>query len=108
MGRKPKAADLEKVRKEARNLGLKHAGRGADQFIVRLPPGMRDAIAKAAESNGRSMNAQVVHALAVYFATQPISPEDIETVPDLERGVANLLKEVSKIADAAARITQKK
>ncbi|MBV8920279.1 Arc family DNA-binding protein [Bradyrhizobium sp.] len=43
-------------------------GRGSDQFIVRLPNGMRDVIAKMAEHNGRSMNAEIVFALATHCA----------------------------------------
>jgi hypothetical protein len=39
-----------------------------DQFIVRMPPGMRDTFAKLAEDHGRSMNAEVVTALAAYIA----------------------------------------
>lgn len=36
------------------------AGRGSDQFIVRLPDGMRERIRAEAEANGRSMNAEIV------------------------------------------------
>ena len=43
------------------------AGRGSDQFVARLPPGMRDAIAHEAENNGRSMNAEIVARLAFSF-----------------------------------------
>ena len=32
----------------------------ADQFVVRLPAGMRDSIAEAAKANNRSMNAEIV------------------------------------------------
>lgn len=39
-------------------------GQGADQFMLRLPPGMRDRIRVEAEANGRSMNAEVVATLA--------------------------------------------
>jgi hypothetical protein len=35
-----------------------------DRFIVRLPDGMRDEIARAAKANGRSMNAEVVARLS--------------------------------------------
>lgn len=38
-----------------------------DQFIVRLPDGMRDALKAAAAYNSRSMNAEVVHRLMNYF-----------------------------------------
>jgi hypothetical protein len=34
-----------------------------DQFIVRLPDGMRDRIKSAADKNGRSMNAEIVATL---------------------------------------------
>ena len=35
----------------------------ADQFVVRFPDGMRDKIAEAAKSNGRSMNAEIIAVL---------------------------------------------
>ena len=42
-------------------------GRGSDQFVVRLPPGMRNTIAREAEKNGRSMNAEIVDRLTFSF-----------------------------------------
>ena len=68
---------------------------------------MRKHLAQLAARNGRSMNAEVVHALAYYFMIQTVPPEEMEKVPDLEKGIADLLKEVSRIADAAARIARK-
>ncbi|NHZ98073.1 Arc family DNA-binding protein [Massilia sp. CCM 8734] len=38
-----------------------------DRYIVRLPNGMRDQIARAAEKNGRSMNSEIVARLAYTF-----------------------------------------
>ncbi len=38
---------------------------GADKYIVRFPPGMRDKIAADAKRNGRSMNAEIVARLQV-------------------------------------------
>jgi hypothetical protein len=38
-------------------------GRGADQFPLRLPDGMRDRLKKAAAANKRSMNAEIVSRL---------------------------------------------
>lgn len=35
-----------------------------DQFMVRLPEGMRDEIAAAAKSNGRSMNSEIIARLS--------------------------------------------
>jgi hypothetical protein len=43
-------------------------GRSSDQFMLRLPDGMRDMIAEMAERNGRSMNAEIVSALAHQIA----------------------------------------
>lgn len=40
------------------------AGRGSDQFVVRLPDGMRDQIAADAKAKGRSMNAEIVARIA--------------------------------------------
>lgn len=42
-------------------------GRGSDQFVVRLPPGMRDEIAREADKKGRSMNAEIVDRLTFSF-----------------------------------------
>lgn len=42
----------------------KATGRGSDQFNLRLPDGMRDQIAEAAQKSGRSMNAEIVHRLS--------------------------------------------
>lgn len=43
------------------------AGRGSDQFIVRLPDGMRERIKAEAEANNRSMNAEIVARLEASF-----------------------------------------
>lgn len=34
--------------------------RGDDQYMLRLPAGMRDEIKASAEANGRSMNAEII------------------------------------------------
>lgn len=46
-------------------------GRGADQFPLRLPPGMRDQIKRAAEESGRSMNSEILDALREAFPEEP-------------------------------------
>lgn len=43
--------------------------RQQEKFVVRLPDGMRERIAKAAELNGRSMNAEIVKRLEDSFPT---------------------------------------
>lgn len=45
----------------------KKINRESDKFMLRLPPGMRDAIAQEAEENGRSMNAEIIDRLAFSF-----------------------------------------
>ncbi len=39
----------------------------SDKFILRLPDGMRAALAELAARNGRSMNSEVVEALSLHF-----------------------------------------
>ncbi|WGV21993.1 YlcI/YnfO family protein [Pseudomonas putida] len=42
---------------------FEYGSRDADKFVVRLPDGMRDRIAKAAEADDRSMNSLIVTAI---------------------------------------------
>lgn len=42
--------------------------RGSDQFMLRLPQGMRDRLKDAADENGRSMNSEIVSRLERTFA----------------------------------------
>ncbi|MGR3792636.1 Arc family DNA-binding protein [Vannielia sp. SX4] len=87
-----------------------------DKFIVRLPEGMRDRIKAAAENAGRSMNAEIVAALADAYP-EPAGPEDVVrdvawllsgVEPTLRAQAINLLAEqandgkLSLIAEASA------
>ncbi|NKJ03451.1 Arc family DNA-binding protein [Rhizobium sp. SG741] len=45
--------------------------RASDQFIVRLPDGLRDRIKSAAEANNRSMNAEIVATLEEAYPAPP-------------------------------------
>lgn len=55
-----------------------YPSRLADQFVVRLPDGMRDRIAEAAELNVRSMNAEIVARLEMTFdAMGKITPGEM-------------------------------
>lgn len=47
----------------AKQTAKKIAAKGADQYMLRLPPGMRDAVAKLAGNNGRSINTEIVAAI---------------------------------------------
>ena len=67
--------------------------RKQDQFIVRLPDGMREQIKAEAEANHRSMNAEIVAALEAHFKrprffidpgppVDPFGPVDEESLDD--------------------------
>ncbi|WP_051520978.1 Arc family DNA-binding protein [Rubellimicrobium mesophilum] len=51
----------------------KYPSERQDQFIVRLPDGMRDRIRRAAEVNNRSMNAEIVATLEEKYPPAPAS-----------------------------------
>lgn len=57
-----------------------------DKFVVRLPEGMRDAIADRAKRNGRSMNAEVVQILQDTLTNslfgELATKENIEKMPE--------------------------
>jgi Arc-like DNA binding domain len=65
-------------------------GRGSDQFMVRMPPGMRPALAEEAERNGRSMNAEIVGRLAHTFEERLSSEGYIVLGKRLEASVEHL------------------
>jgi hypothetical protein len=52
----------------------KPPSRTADQFVIRLPEGMRESIAAAAKNNNRSMNAEIIARIA-----QTFGPSDLDT-----------------------------
>ena len=41
----------------------KIASKNADQYMFRLPPGLRDQVARRAAENGRSMNTEIIDAI---------------------------------------------
>jgi plasmid stability protein len=80
----------------------KRVGRDSDQFIVRLPDGMRKHLARIAERNGRSMNAEIVAALAIYFENEDAAKQDqllgvetaIRELADNQQQTVELLKKI--------------
>ncbi|WGL97230.1 Arc family DNA-binding protein [Arsenophonus sp. aPb] len=75
-----------------------------DKFTVRFPDGMRDAIAKRAEENGRSMNSEIVHILNEVLHERVIIPMDddqrnktlIELFKVIDPEIAKKLKKNNK------------
>lgn len=53
-----------------------------DKFVVRLPDGMREEIAKRAESNGRSMNSEIIAAIEAWISgpSEDISQKNVDRV----------------------------
>ena len=47
----------------AKKAAKKIAGKDADQYMLRLPAGLRDRVAKRAAENGRSMNTEIIEAI---------------------------------------------
>lgn len=62
--------------------------RESDKFALRLPDGMRDRIKAAAESNNRSMNAEIVAALQEKY------PEP--TVDNIKAALTTLLARLDR------------
>lgn len=61
-----------------------------DQFMLRLPDGMRDRIKAAADKNGRSMNAEIVALLEKHFPPLP-------TLQDLMRRSTTISAQLSEL-----------
>ena len=51
-------------------MAFESGSRDADKFVVRLPDGMRDQVAAAANADDRSMNSLIVKALREYLDIQ--------------------------------------
>lgn len=51
-------------------MAFEYGSREADKFVVRLPDGMRDQVAKAADADDRSMNSLIVKAIREYLDMQ--------------------------------------
>jgi len=71
-------------------------GRESDKFILRLPDGMRERLAEVAESQGRTMNAVVLGALAEYLGD----------AKSLESQLADIEKAILALADKVAEQNQ--
>lgn len=87
-----------------------------DKFVVRLPDGMRDQIAKRADENGRSMNSEIVQILQDALEdksldidkidSKNVSPEDLAS--ELTRQLEEKQKEVMLVARAFASLMSSK
>lgn len=62
-----------------------------DKFMLRLPDGMRDAISKRADANGRSMNSEIVQILQ-----DVINSDDISNVEDYDNPTSDDFKKAAR------------
>jgi hypothetical protein len=67
------------------------AGRGSEQFMLRLPDGMRDRIREAAEANQRSMNAEILSRLEASFSP-PVPLDGIQLTADEEAIMDSIMR----------------
>ena len=71
------------------------AGRGADQYMVRFPEGLRERIKEAAEANGRSMNSEIVSALEDAYpdpSLDGVTWESLNIDPDGMKEVLQIIR----------------
>lgn len=54
-----------------------YSSRTADKFVVRLPDGMREEIARRARENGRSMNSEMIMMMRAQLAPGAQQPEPL-------------------------------
>ncbi|MBE8596871.1 Arc family DNA-binding protein [Xenorhabdus sp. BG5] len=79
----------------------KYPSQTQDKFTVRFPDGLRDAIAKRAEENGRSMNSEIVQILQDVIDNKIVllppsrKSEPMTLVPKIER---EILEEIARLA----------
>jgi predicted DNA-binding protein len=78
-------------------------GRESDKFILRLPDGMRERLAQVAESQGRTMNAVVIGALAEYLG----GAKSVESqLAGIEKAILALTDKVSEQNEAVTQIAK--
>jgi predicted DNA-binding protein len=85
--------------------GLSQAttSRESDKFILRLPDGMRERLSQVAESQGRTMNAVVVGALAEYLE----NTESLESqLAGIEKAILALTDKVSEQNEAVIQMAK--
>lgn len=77
-------------------LGMsKYPSQMQDKFNLRLPEGMRDAIAERAKQNGRSMNSEIVQILedALYGKHSPDDPLGDKLRYAIDKAIDDVLKD---------------
>lgn len=82
-----------------------YPSRTADQFVIRLPDGMRDRLKEAAHANGRSMNSEIVSRLQSTLDSDVSVKVDMSDDPTLADEVAALVvKRLAQKPDVLAKL----
>jgi predicted DNA-binding protein len=81
-------------------IAAKRHSREGDQYMIRMPPGLRERVAAQAAANGRSISAEIVDAIEQYLQRSDRITQiwefferhraDIESVPLIRAAVENL------------------
>ncbi len=78
-----------------------YPSRKMEQFVVRLPDGMRKRIKAAADANSRSMNAEIVATLEEKYPPVPSRDEEIMSMmADLMRAQKEISRSLDKMVEA--------
>lgn len=71
--------------------------RELDKVVVRLPDGMRDALKRAAEKSGRSMNSEIVERLQASIAYEGIDISSLNNaLAEKEKYIENILTAITR------------
>jgi predicted HicB family RNase H-like nuclease len=92
----------------AKKLIKKIAAKDADQYMLRLPPGLRDRVASRAAENGRSMNTEIIDAIEKHLkGADRVTElweafekhrENLEAIPRIWEAVEYLERRVDEVA----------
>jgi hypothetical protein len=92
----------------------KIAAADADQYMLRLPPGLRDRVARRAGENGRSMNTEIIDAIEKHLKgadriTQLWDILEKHPLDQMWAAIEDLERAVSKLnGDPPGRLTQRR
>ena len=77
-----------------------------DKFMLRLPDGMRERIAQAAEKEGRSMNAEIVRRLETTFPAPQEKKSGKRTSDALLSAIAEQVERLRNLGQELARLDE--
>jgi len=83
----------------------KKPGRGADQFPLRFPEGMRDEVKRLADEDGRSMNTKLIELLDFALKNSGLNIDEIlQNLADQRAEVVRLRKLITQEQDLATSV----